>query len=72
MAEVNETAQRQCDRCGALSEPAAKGAVPEGWLAGLGLKVREALAVLHDLCPVCAGLPVAQAVALPEPEPAEQ
>ena len=70
MAEVNETAQRQCDRCGTLSEPAAKGSVPDGWLAGLGLKVREALAVLHDLCPACAGLPVAQAVVPPAAEAA--
>ena len=71
MAEVNETAQRQCDRCGALSDPAPKGAIPEGWLTGLGLRVRDALAVLHDLCAACAGLPVAQAVALPAQEPAE-
>ena len=29
--------QRRCDRCGVLSEPAAKGSVPDGWLAGRGL-----------------------------------
>ena len=60
MAEVNEMTQRQCDRDGVLSEPAAKGTVPDGWLAGLGL--HAASGVLNDLCPVCAGLPVAQAV----------
>lgn len=60
MAEVNETSQRQCDRCGAQSDPAAKGIIPEGWLAG-------ALQVFADLCPACAGLPVAQAVISVEP-----
>jgi len=62
MAEVNETAQRRCDRCGALSDPAAKGTVPDGWLAGLGLHVPGGFEVFNDLCPACAGLPVAQAV----------
>jgi hypothetical protein len=62
MAEVNETAQRQCDRCGALSEPVAKGSLPDGWLTGLGLRVADTLQVFSDLDPVCAGLPVAQAV----------
>ena len=67
MAEVNETAQRQCDRCGALSEPAAKGSVPDGWLGGLGLHAADGFRVLHDLCPACAQLPAAQVVVLPEP-----
>lgn len=67
MSDVNETAQRQCDRCGTLSGPAAKGTVPDGWLASLGLTVKDALRVLHDLCPACASLPVTQAVVLPEP-----
>jgi hypothetical protein len=62
MAEVNETAQRQCDRCGALSEPAAKGSLPDGWLTGLGLRIADAMLVFNDLDPVCAGLPVVQAV----------
>ncbi len=62
MAEVNETTQRKCDRCGALSEPGAKGGVPDGWLAGLGLHVPGTLEVFNDLDPVCAGLPVVQAV----------
>ena len=62
MAEVNETTQRQCDRCGALSEPAAKGGVPDGWLTGLGLKVPDSFQVFDDLDPVCAELPVVQAV----------
>ena len=60
MAEVNEMTQRQCDRCGALSGPAAKGTVPDGWLTGLGL--HSASGVYSDLDPACAGLPVAQAV----------
>ena len=47
MAEVNEMTQRQCDRCGALSDPAVKGTVPDGWLAGLGL--HTAAGVLNDL-----------------------
>jgi len=62
MAEVNQTAQRQCDRCGALSGPTPRGGVPDGWLAGLGLRVAETLQVLSDLCAACAGLPVAEAV----------
>ena len=62
MAEVNETTQRQCDRCGTLSEPAAKGGVPGGWLSGLGLHVPGTFEVFNDLDPACAGLPVAQAV----------
>ncbi len=67
MAEVNETTQRQCDRCGAQSEPGAKGGVPDGWLTGLGLHVPAAFEVFDDLCPGCAGLPVAQAV-VPVPQ----
>jgi hypothetical protein len=71
VAEVNETAQRQCDRCGALSEPAPKGTVPDGWLTGLGLRVPGGFEVFSDLDPVCAGLPVAQAVVpVPAQEPA--
>ena len=70
MAEVNETTQRQCDRCGALSEPSLKGTARDGWLSGMGLHVEGSFKVLDDLCPVCAGLPVVQAVILPE-EPAE-
>jgi hypothetical protein len=62
MAEVNETAQRRCDRCGALSEPAAKGSVPAGWLSGLGLHVPETFTMFNDLCQGCAGMPVTQAV----------
>jgi hypothetical protein len=68
MAEVNETARRQCDRDGTLSGPVAKGAVPDGWLAGLGM--HAASGVLNDLCPACAGLPVAQAVLPAEAETA--
>lgn len=60
MAEVNETTQRQCDRCGVLSGPGVKGTVPDGWLSGLGM--HAASGVLNDLDPVCAGLPVVQAV----------
>ena len=71
MAEVNETTQRQCDRDGALSDPAVKGVVPDGWLTGLGLRVPDSLTVLNDLCPGCAGLAVREAVALPAAEPAE-
>lgn len=71
MAEVNETTQRQCDRCGALSDPAPKGAVPDGWLTGLGLHVAETLQAFNDLCPACASLPVAQAVVPVAAEPAE-
>jgi hypothetical protein len=71
MAEVNETTQRQCDRCGALSDPAARGSVPDGWLSGLGLRVADTLQVLNDLDPVCAGLPVAQAV-VPVPQEAAE
>ena len=62
MAEVNEMTQRQCDRCGVLSEPAAKGSVPDGWLAGAGLRPAGSFEVFNDLDPGCAGLPVAQAV----------
>ena len=62
MAEVNETTQRQCDRCGAQSDPAAKGSVPDGWLAGLGLHVPGTFVIYGDLCPSCASLPVSQAV----------
>ena len=62
MAEVNEMTQRQCDRCGALSDPAAKGGVPDGWLAGLGLHVPGTFDVFDDLDPACAALPVSQAV----------
>jgi hypothetical protein len=60
MAEVNEMMQRCCDRCAALSDPAVKGGVPDGWLAGLGL--HSASGVLNDLCPACAGLPVVQVI----------
>ena len=60
MAEVNETVQLRCDRCGALSEPGAKGSQPGGWLTGLGLHAGPS--VFNDLDPACAGLPVAQAV----------
>jgi hypothetical protein len=67
MAEVNETTQRQCDRCGALSDPAPRGGVPDGWLAGLGLRVAETLQVFNDLCAACASLPVVQAV-VPVPQ----
>jgi len=69
MAEVNQTSQRQCDRCGAQSDPAPKGTAREGWLTGLGLHAQGAPGVLDDLCPGCAGLPVAQAVV---PVPGEQ
>ena len=62
MAEVNQTSQRQCDRCGAQSDPAAKGIVQEGWLTGLGLRVPGTFDVYGDLCPACASLPVAQAL----------
>ena len=62
MAEVNETTQRQCDRCGALSDPAPVGTVPDGWLTGLGLKVPDAFQVFNDLGPECASLTVTQAV----------
>lgn len=62
MAEVNDTVQLCCDRCGALSEPAAKGSLPDGWLAGLGLHVPGTFTVLNDLDPACAGLPVTQAI----------
>lgn len=68
MAEVNETTQRQCDRCGAQSAPAAKGTVPDGWLDRLELHT-PAGPVFSDLCQDCAGLPVAQAVV---PVPQEQ
>jgi hypothetical protein len=71
VAEVNATAQRQCDRCGAQSEPAPKGAVPDGWLAGLGLHAPGAFEVYDDLCPACAGLPVAQAIVPVPQEPGE-
>ena len=67
MAEVNETTQRECDRCAAQSAPAAKGAVPDGWLSGLGLHVPDANQVFNDLCPDCGALPVAQAI-VPVPE----
>ena len=67
MAEVNETTQRRCDRCGAQSEPGPKGSVPAGWLAGLGLHVQASFAILGDLCPACAALPVNQAIVLPAP-----
>ena len=70
MAEVNETTQRKCDRCGALSDPAPKGALPDGWLTGLGLQAPDTFLVFSDLDPVCAGLSVAQAV-VPVAEPAE-
>lgn len=70
MAEVNETTQRKCDRCGALSESGAKGGVPDGWLTGLGLHVPGTFLVFSDLCPVCAGLPVVQAVVPVEQEAA--
>ena len=70
MAEVNETAQRQCDRCGAQSAPAPKGAVPDGWLSRLELHAPSGL-VFNDLCPACSALPVAQAVVpVPPEEPA--
>lgn len=71
MAEVNETAQRQCDRCGTQSEPAAKGSLPDGWLTGLGLKVPGTFGVFDDLDPVCAALPVAEAVVPVAQEPAD-
>jgi hypothetical protein len=71
MAEVNETTQRQCDRCAVQSEPAVKGSVPDGWLSRLGLHVTDTNQVFNDLCPVCAGLPVVQAVVpVPSEEPA--
>ena len=60
MAEVNETAQMRCDRCGALSEPGPKGTQRSGWLTGLGLHTGSAL--FNDLDPACAGMPVAQVV----------
>lgn len=60
MGEVNEMTQRSCDRCPALSDPAVKGTIPDGWLSGLGLHAPAA--VYNDLCPGCAGLPVAQAI----------
>ena len=69
MAEVNETTQRQCDRCAAQSAPAAKGEVPDGWLSRLGLHVPDANQVFNDLCPPCAGMPVAQVIV---PVPGEQ
>ena len=69
MAEVNETAQRQCDRCGALSDPAPKGSLPDGWLSRLELHVPDSSQVFNDLDPVCAGLPVVQAIV---PVPQEQ
>jgi len=62
MAEVIEMTRRRCDRCGTQAEPAAKGSVPDGWLAGLGLHVPGTFTVLDDLCQGCAGQPVAQAV----------
>ena len=68
MAEVNETTQRQCDRCAAQSAPAARGTVPDGWLARLEL-LAPAGPVLNDLCPACAGLPVVQVIV---PVPGEQ
>jgi len=68
MAEVNETTQRKCDRCGELSAPAAKGGVPDGWLTGLGLRVPGTFDVYDDLDPACASLAVVQAVV---PVPAE-
>ena len=61
MAEVNETVQRQCDRCGAQSEAAPRGTVADGWLSRLELHAPDG-PVFNDLCPVCAGLPVVQAV----------
>jgi hypothetical protein len=70
MAEVSETTQRQCDRDGVLSGPVPKGTVPDGWLAGLGLKVPGTFGVLDDLCPACASLPVAQVI-LPAAAPEE-
>ena len=60
MAEVNEMTQRRCDRCAALSDPAVKGSLPDGWLAGLGLHAPSG--VFDDLCPACAGLPVVQVI----------
>ena len=62
MAEVNETTQRQCDRCAVQSEAAPRGAVPDAWLSRLGLHVPDSNQVFNDLCPVCAGLPVVQAI----------
>ena len=62
MAEVNETTQRRCDRCAALSDPAPKGGAPGGWLTGLGLHAPGTFEVFSDLCPSCASLPVVQAV----------
>lgn len=67
MAEVNETTQRRCDRDGTLSDPGAKGTVPDGWLTGLGLHAAASWVILGDLCPACAALPVNQAVILPPP-----
>ncbi len=69
MAEVNETTQRQCDRCAAQSGPAAKGTVPDGWLDRLELHTPDG-PVFNDLCPACSALPVAQAVASAPEEPA--
>ena len=63
MAEVNETTQRQCDRCPAQSGPAPRGTVPDGWLSQLELHTPDG-PVFNDLCPVCAGLPVVQAITL--------
>jgi len=69
VAEVNQMTQRQCDRDGVLSDPAAKGTALEGWLSGLGLHVPGSFEVYDDLCPGCAGLPVAQAVVPAVQEP---
>ena len=73
MAEVNPTVQWQCDRgCGAVSEAVPAGTVPEGWLAGLGLRLIDGLRSISHLCPPCSQLPVAQArVPAEVPEPAE-
>jgi hypothetical protein len=62
VAEVNEMTQRRCDRCGAVSDPAPKGGVPDGWLSGLGLHAAGTFEIFNDLDPACAALPVAQAV----------
>lgn len=73
MAEVNHTAQWQCDRrCGAVSDPIPVGALPDGWLHNLGLRMADGFGVIDHLCPACAQMPVAQARIPAEPaEPAE-
>ena len=50
------------------------GVVPEGWLAGTGLKAEGAFTPMSDLCHDCASLPVRDAIVpvCPPEEPAAE